>query len=182
MPRSRSIKRKAPTPDLSVRQLITELESNNIEIPASANGGVTSGDLIYATQITAPNFGGHSADGAYLKFRLPFPPTVNSLFRNFARGRVKTGRYKNWIKLAYEKFINQVYGQISGRVAIKVLLFRPDQRKRDLDNYLKALLDFLVAQGVIEDDSVVQSIVIAWAKEKKTEGESWVEIKSCQTG
>ena len=43
--------------------------------------------------------------------------------------------------------------KIQGPVAISIAAGRPDQRKRDLDNIAtKAVLDLLVAHGVIEDD------------------------------
>lgn len=51
---------------------------------------------------------------------------------------------------------------IGGPVSVSVLVVRPDRRKRDLDNLLKAVLDTLVLLGVIEDDSVIEKILISW--------------------
>ena len=39
---------------------------------------------------------------------------------------------------------------------------RPDKRKRDLDNLLKAVLDALQAAGTIQNDSDCQWIVARW--------------------
>lgn len=178
VPPSRATKRNVQTKGLRTKRHTTEHLSLAEEIPVITSG-VSSGALIYATQGSASIAGGQEAADECIRFRLPFPPSVNGLFRNFIRGRVKTGQYKKWIKEAFIVFEKQTFFRLPGRVTIKILLFRPDKRKRDLDNYVKALLDFLVAQGVIEDDSTVQSLMVAWAKEIKKEGESWVEIAPC---
>lgn len=50
--------------------------------------------------------------------------------------------------------------QIDGRVAVSVLAWMPDHRRRDLDNLLKATLDALVHAGVIFDDGLVDDLRI----------------------
>ena len=42
---------------------------------------------------------------------------------------------------------------LTGRLAIEIQAFPPDNRRRDLDNILKALLDSITHARVIEDDS-----------------------------
>jgi hypothetical protein len=46
-------------------------------------------------------------------------------------------------------------------------LVAPDRRKRDSDNYIKAILDLLVAHLVIEgdDSSIVRSHYVEWSEE-----------------
>lgn len=47
------------------------------------------------------------------------------------------------------------------RVTIEA--WRPDRRKRDLDNLLKAALDSLAHAGVFDDDSQIVDLRIYWA-------------------
>ena len=51
---------------------------------------------------------------------------------------------------------------IEGKFELKIRVRRPDNRRRDLDNLLKALSDGLVKGGVIEDDHLCEGIDIRW--------------------
>lgn len=46
---------------------------------------------------------------------------------------------------------------------LQVTATRPDKRRRDLDNLLKATSDLLVRMRVIEDDNFCRAIVAEWA-------------------
>lgn len=104
-----------------------------------------------------------------IRLRLPYPPSTNSLFRNVTardgkpRGRVPTKRYLTWRRVAENEAMAQQQRSISGPVKVKILLGKPDKRKRDLDNAFKAPLDLLVHMGLIYDDSMVQKLQIEWA-------------------
>ena len=106
---------------------------------------------------------------------LPFPPSVNGLFNGKAR-RFKSDTYKTWLKAAKVEFDAQMeFDKImagfsyegsnhKGEVGLTFLLKAPDKRHRDLDNLLKASIDFLVNQGVIvgDDSRFVRSIYAEW--------------------
>lgn len=114
-----------------------------------------------------------------LFYRLPFPPSVNGLFLNVPRrGRVKTGRYKKWIKEATSRLKEQGIKTLHGIVSMRILLFRPDKRVRDIDNHVKAVFDILTTNGIIEDDSMVQGFQIYWSTGVVEDGQCWVEIKA----
>ena len=100
---------------------------------------------------------------------LPFPPSVNGLFATNwkTKRRFPTKKYEEWKveaeglfwkqkHLVPEKFINPVKVTIS--------LERPDKRKRDVANYEKAVTDFLVKMGVLEDDSLIHSNTQEWCR------------------
>ncbi|CQL97398.1 KilA-N domain-containing protein [Salmonella enterica subsp. enterica serovar Typhimurium str. DT104] len=46
--------------------------------------------------------------------------------------------------------------------AVEIILYPPDKRIRDLDNYNKALFDALTHAGVWEDDSQVKRMLVEW--------------------
>ena len=95
-----------------------------------------------------------------LEFTLPFPPSVNHYWRNF-RGRMVIGaRGRAYRKAAIDAIGDQavpVEG-IGGPLKVELLAHPPDRRRRDLDNLQKALLDSIVAAGVIEDDSNIDDL------------------------
>ena len=50
-----------------------------------------------------------------------------------------------------------------GKVDVQMRFGRPDKRRRDLANLEKAVSDFLVNVGVIEDDCLIESLFMEWA-------------------
>lgn len=96
---------------------------------------------------------------------LPFPPSVNNLFVNLpGRGRVKTQRYRTWRNAAGWDIRAAKPEKFSGPIEVSVTYARPDNRRRDLDNFFKAVADALVEFEVIEDDSQIQKITLAWGE------------------
>jgi crossover junction endodeoxyribonuclease RusA len=66
---------------------------------------------------------------------------------------------------AYRKAAIEAIGEqevpvegIGGLLKVELLAHPPDRRRRDLDNLQKALLDAVVAAGVIEDDSNIDDL------------------------
>jgi crossover junction endodeoxyribonuclease RusA len=47
---------------------------------------------------------------------------------------------------------------LGGRLSVHIALFPPDQRKRDVDNILKALLDACEHAGCYESDSQIDEL------------------------
>lgn len=96
---------------------------------------------------------------------LPWPPSVNRLWRHVQIGRsVRTivsreGReYKAAVQAAC--LDQNVPKGIHYKIALKIKLEPPDKRKRDIDNCCKALLDALTYSGVWIDDSQVDDLHI----------------------
>ncbi len=53
-------------------------------------------------------------------------------------------------------------GKVTGPYRMSVQAGRPDKRKRDIDNIFKPLSDFVVGQGIVEDDSLAVSVSAEW--------------------
>jgi len=91
-----------------------------------------------------------------LKIDLPYPPTVNSYYRRAGRHVyiAKAGRH---FRVEVCRAIGKCEG-LKGKLRVDVSVYFPDQRRRDLDNLLKGLLDALQHAGVYEDDSQISDL------------------------
>ena len=112
---------------------------------------------------------------------LPYPPSVNSYYRA-GNGKVlisKKGReYRKRIEgIVLSRFpkLCADYGFIE-RVEVRVELYPPDKRKRDIDNPVKALLDSLEKAFVFEEDEQIKRLHVAMHDPVKG-GRVDVEIK-----
>ena len=92
---------------------------------------------------------------------LPFPNSTNTHWR--------TGRGHHYISpkgVAFReavKLVANIHQEKApeGRLEVSVMLYPPDKRMRDLDNFGgKSLLDSLVHAGIIEDDSLIDKLII----------------------
>ena len=95
---------------------------------------------------------------------LPFPPSVNGLYGGgSAQKRFPSKKYKAWLA-ACPKITTP---KIKKGIPVKLLytFAWPDNRIRDGQNYMKAVLDYIVKQGILVDDN--WKIVI---------GESWDHV------
>jgi crossover junction endodeoxyribonuclease RusA len=89
------------------------------------------------------------------------------------KGRVRTAAYRQWIDTAGWEAKAQGARPVPGPVEVRCVFGRPDKRRRDLDNLLKASLDLLVRLRLIEDDSKVVRIVAEWAEGEARAVISW---------
>jgi len=98
-----------------------------------------------------------------IHLELIFPPTVNSYYGHNTRGiKYITKRGRVFRETCAELCLQQnAYGlEINNRLSVDVILYPPDRRIRDLDNYMKALLDALTISKVWEDDSLIDTLTI----------------------
>jgi crossover junction endodeoxyribonuclease RusA len=94
---------------------------------------------------------------------LPYPPSVNHLWRVGKGGKVhKSADGKAWSDRA--AWLVKASGvKVSGPYILLVTVVRPDKRRRDLDNTSKAVCDALQAGGAIEDDCLCALAIWGWA-------------------
>jgi crossover junction endodeoxyribonuclease RusA len=100
---------------------------------------------------------------------LPFPPTVNTYWRKWNNRMVisEKGRaYRNAVADSLLEGRAYFYHlTLDKKLRVEIKAYRPDKRKRDLDNLLKATLDSLAYAGVYQDDSQIVDLHIYWANE-----------------
>lgn len=100
-----------------------------------------------------------------IRLILPFPPSVNGAYATVIKGRkpirIKSTKLKEWIKAA------PIFEDIKANedVFISYNLYFPDNRARDGQNYMKVVLDYIVEQGILEDDN-----------RKFVRGEQWLDM------
>jgi Holliday junction resolvase RusA-like endonuclease len=95
---------------------------------------------------------------------LPFPPSVNRLWRTTKGGGMyRSKQYSEWRTRAMWQISAQARGRhVSGTYKLTIHAVRPDKRKRDLGNLEKAVSDILVSQNIVEDDSLCEWIEARW--------------------
>lgn len=102
-------------------------------------------------------------------FKIPWPPSVNSMYIN-RRGsykRIRTHEARSYVDTVYA-LTRQCRPHDDARVKVTMWLYPPDNRKRDIDNILKASLDSLTKAGLWWDDSQIDDIHVMKRNPSKT--------------
>lgn len=103
-----------------------------------------------------------------IRLILPFPPSVNRLWRASKGGKVyRSDQYSGWRSVSLWRLAEQMRksypGQsVGGPYHLTVRAVKPDRRKRDLGNLEKAISDILVSAGIVADDHLCQRITLMW--------------------
>jgi crossover junction endodeoxyribonuclease RusA len=93
---------------------------------------------------------------------LPWPPSVNHAYYNYGHGkkRLKPASESYRDEVAYLSYhASQMYGIPKPPLILVVAVWKPDRRKRDLDNLTKVLQDGIF-MGLHMDDSNVSTVVL----------------------
>ena len=85
------------------------------------------------------------------------PPSLNNIFINVKKGRIKAPEYVAWQIRASMHIRKQSGWHVPGKVRVR-LAFNERQTRCDLDNLIKACLDILMANGRISDDRNVRKL------------------------
>ena len=94
---------------------------------------------------------------------LPYPPSVNALYRSMNGRNVlsKTAREYYSNRNIWSVKAQHTGKRITDRIAVLIEFHPSSNRKIDIDNRGKAVLDMLMKAGVIEDDSQVDLLTIS---------------------
>ena len=104
-----------------------------------------------------------------ITLELPYPPSVNTYWRHPSRGRL-AGRHL--ISKKVRDYQTQVGWMVRatraateplrGHLDVTVNAQPPDNRRRDIDNILKAIFDACTHAGVWVDDSQIKRLTACW--------------------
>ena len=111
------------------------------------------------------------------ELELPWPPSVNHYYRHVGSkvlisrdGREYRERIVNKLKL-------ENITTFSGPVELFIELYPPDNRRRDVDNSLKCLLDSFSHGGLYQDDSQIFKLTVIKRDPIPPEGMAYVRIQ-----
>lgn len=126
--------------------------------------------------------------------KLDWPPTINSYFRDFvingSARRALTKAGKEYRQHVASRCVKEGIAdlRLRGRLKVKIFAYPGDERKRDLDNLLKSLLDALgtkmnkkkdvvLTACVYEDDSQIDDLHIVRLDKNKNDPHVLVVIE-----
>lgn len=97
------------------------------------------------------------------------PPSANNLRKSFVKDgkvfSVKSDNYAAWREAAVWEIAAQKAGSVDGPYSLSIAAQRHwrSKRARDIDNLIKPISDALVKAGVVQDDSLAESVSAYWA-------------------
>ena len=108
---------------------------------------------------------------------LPFPPSVNRIWRvgtNRSTGKrfvYRSKPYMKWLREADAQWMAQkprgAFKMIEGPFKARIMLSRPDKRRRDDSNYHKVVMDFAQRVGIIKDDANCLETRSGWVMDEE---------------
>lgn len=85
-------------------------------------------------------------------YELPYPPSVNHYWRRVGWRTLISREGRRYRKVVVALLTAMRARPMRGSLIVRVKVFPPDGRRRDLDNLQKALLDALERGGAFADD------------------------------
>lgn len=103
-----------------------------------------------------------------MKLELPYPPSINHYWRRVGPRTLISREGRRFRERVMAILAAMGIQPLCGRLAVEVEVFPPDNRRRDIDNVFKALLDAMEHGGAYADDS--QIVRLSIEKRKPVEG------------
>ena len=110
------------------------------------------------------------------EFELPWPPSVNHYYRHVGPRVLISRDGRRYREQVVARFKNDRVAKYTGPVALDIELYPPDNRRRDVDNSLKCLLDTFTHAGLYGDDSQIQRLTITRREPMPPDGLAFVRI------
>ncbi len=102
------------------------------------------------------------------RMTLPWPPTVNHYWHHDRTGNVFIGTKGRAYRKEIVSIIGPKFPTMLGRLEVEVHAYVPDNRRRDLDNLFKSVLDALEHAKVYENDGQIDVLIIS--RHEKVDG------------
>jgi crossover junction endodeoxyribonuclease RusA len=90
-----------------------------------------------------------------IRLELKYPPSINHYFSYYQGRPVLSKDARSYRHAVRRLAIAQGIKPMLGELAMQVDAFPPDNRRRDIDNCLKSLIDALQHAGAFWDDSQI---------------------------
>ena len=110
------------------------------------------------------------------EFELPWPPSVNHYYRHVGPRVLISRDGRKYRDNIVARLRNDRAAKYAGPVELFIELYPPDNRRRDVDNSLKCLLDAFTHAGLYEDDSQIQRLVVTKREPMPPDGMAYVRI------
>ena len=115
-------------------------------------------------------------DAVTVELELPWPPSLNHYYRHVGP-RVLISRDGRMYRERVMAIIRRTgHTTFKCPVQVELELFPPDNRRRDIDNSEKSLLDALTCAGVYEDDSLIYRITVTKREPMPPNGMAFIRI------
>jgi Holliday junction resolvase RusA-like endonuclease len=95
-----------------------------------------------------------------VQFELPYPPSINHYWRRVGARTLISREGRAFRRRVCALLETRRVRPLEGRLAVRIAVHPPDDRRRDVDNVQKALLDALQHGGAYHDDSQIESLSI----------------------
>ena len=96
-----------------------------------------------------------------ITLELPYPPTVNHYMKHTSRGHYLTDEARLFHQEVAIKVATMGMKKYwAGRIEMTMVVFPPDNRKRDISNLIKIVEDSLTRAGLWVDDFQVAKITV----------------------
>ena len=103
-----------------------------------------------------------------LEVELPYPPSINHYWRRVGARTLISREGRRFRREVIATLAAMGVQPMTGPLFVRVDVYPPDRRRRDLDNVQKSLFDALEHGGAYGDDS--QIVKIALEKHEPTDG------------
>lgn len=95
-----------------------------------------------------------------IELELPYPPSVNHYWRRVGTRTLISRGGRAFRQAVCAILATSGVRPIEGELDVQVTVFPPDNRRRDVDNVQKALLDALEHGGIYADDNQIRKLAI----------------------
>ncbi len=94
-----------------------------------------------------------------VKLELPWPPSLNHYYRHVGPRVLISKKGRDYREAVAAKLASEDILRMHGKIALSLDAYPPDNRRRDVDNLLKCLLDSLTG-CLVDDDSQIKRLTV----------------------
>jgi len=111
------------------------------------------------------------------EFELPWPPSVNHYYRHVGHRVLISRDGRRYRENVAGKLAAENVAKFTDPVALHIELYPPDNRRRDVDNSLKCLLDTFTHGGLYADDSLIHKLTVIKREPMPPDGMAYIRIE-----